>query len=42
VLQNAGIKILTGATGKVADAMEQFNKGKLETISEADVNGHWI
>ena len=42
VLQNAGVKILTGASGKVADAMEQFNQGKLETISEADVNGHWV
>ena len=42
VLQNAGVKILTGASGKVADAMEQFNAGKLDTISEADVSGHWV
>jgi predicted Fe-Mo cluster-binding NifX family protein len=42
VLQNAGVKILTGASGKVADAMEQFNQGKLEIVSEADVNGHWV
>ena len=42
VLQNAGVKIMTGASGKVADAVEQFNKGKLEIISEANVKGHWM
>ena len=42
VLQNAGIKIMTGARGKVKDAIEQFNNGELEISPEADVEGHWV
>ena len=42
VLQNAGVKIVTGASGKVADAIEQFKKGELATGSGADVEGHWV
>ena len=42
VLQNAGVKILTGAGGRVADAIDQFKKGELGIASEADVEGHWI
>ena len=42
VLQSAGVKILTGAGGKVADAVEQFIKGELAAASEADVEEHWV
>jgi len=42
VLQSAGVKIMTGAGGKVADAIEQFNNGELETAADADVEGHWV
>lgn len=42
VLQNAGIKIATGAHGKIRDAIEQFKKGELEISTEADVEGHWV
>ena len=42
VLQNAGVKIITGAGGRVADAIDQFKNGELETASEADVEGHWV
>ena len=42
VLQSAGIKIVTGAGGKVGEAVDQFRKGALETASEADVEGHWV
>ena len=42
VLQNAGVKIITGAGGRVADAIDQFKKGELEIAYEADVEGHWI
>jgi len=42
VLQSAGVKILTGAGGTVADAIEQFKKGELTDAMEADVEGHWV
>ena len=42
VLQAAGIQIITGASGKVADAIAQFNKGELKSAGEADVDGHWV
>jgi predicted Fe-Mo cluster-binding NifX family protein len=42
VLQGAGVNIVTGAGGTVADAIAQFNSGELETSTEADVDGHWV
>ena len=42
VLQSAGIKIVTGAGGKVSDAVDQFKRGELEIAFEADVEGHWV
>ena len=42
VLQNAGVEVMTGAGGKVIDAIAQFNNGELETSAEADVEGHWV
>jgi len=42
VLKGAGVKIVTGAGGTVADAIAQFNSGELETSTEADVEGHWV
>ena len=42
VLQSAGVKIVTGAGGKVADAIEQFKKGEFTVASGADVEGHWV
>jgi len=42
VLRSAGVKIVTGAGGTVADAIAQFNRGDLETSTEPDVDGHWV
>ena len=42
VLQQAGVKVMTGAAGTVADAIAQFSSGELETSAEADVEGHWV
>jgi predicted Fe-Mo cluster-binding NifX family protein len=42
VLQKSGVKVVTGARDKVADAIAQFNNGELEACTEADVEGHWI
>lgn len=41
-LQAGGVKIFTGATGAVADAIEQFKAGKLPALASADVDGHWV
>ena len=41
-LQAGGVKIYTGATGTVADAIEQFKAGALEQAGAADVQGHWL
>jgi predicted Fe-Mo cluster-binding NifX family protein len=42
VLQTAGVKIMTGAKGRVADAVAQYKNGELEVSPEADVEGHWV
>jgi predicted Fe-Mo cluster-binding NifX family protein len=42
VLQRAGVQIMTGARGTVADVTAQFKDGKLEAATEADVGGHWV
>ena len=42
VLQQAGVKVVTGAGGRVTDAVAQFITGKLEISAEADVQGHWV
>lgn len=41
VLNTAGIRVATGASGKVADALEQFKEGKLQSADGADVPSHW-
>ena len=42
VLQKAGIQIMTGAHGTVADVIAQFKDGKLKAATAADVEGHWV
>ena len=41
-LQAGNIKVCVGATGSVANAMEQFKAGQLEYVTEANVEGHWV
>ena len=41
-LQAGNVAIHTGASGTVADAIEQFKAGKLKQSSGADVEGHWV
>jgi len=36
-LSNAGIQIMTGVTGTVREAIDQFNSGQLQSASEANV-----
>jgi len=42
VLQSAGIRIATGAKGRVIDAVLQYKNGELEHTKEANVEGHWM
>jgi predicted Fe-Mo cluster-binding NifX family protein len=41
VLTAAGIKVITGASGKVKDAIQSYNSGKLQTSSQPNVAGHF-
>ena len=40
-LSAAGIRICTGASGSVAEAIASFESGKLTLAQDADVKGHW-
>ena len=42
VLKTAGVKIYSCKEGKVKDAIEDFKNCRLNEISEANVEGHWI
>ena len=41
-LQAGGVQVYTGATGTVAEAVEQFKAGRLKQSTGADVEGHWV
>jgi len=41
-LQAGSVAIYTGASGTVAEAIEQFKAGKLDHSNGADVEGHWV
>jgi predicted Fe-Mo cluster-binding NifX family protein len=40
-LNSAGVKIVTGVSGTVRQALEKFNNGEYEISSSADVDSHW-
>jgi predicted Fe-Mo cluster-binding NifX family protein len=42
VLQSAGVQIMTGVSGKVADVIAQYKSGEIKAASEPDVEGHWV
>jgi predicted Fe-Mo cluster-binding NifX family protein len=41
VLSGAGIKTITGVTGKVKDAVENYKSGKLKASSQPNVSAHF-
>ena len=42
VLNQAGVKILTGASGTISDAINSFRNGELESSNGPNVEGHWV
>ncbi len=40
-LRSAGIRVITGADGTVAEAVEAFERGRLKPADAPDVRGHW-
>jgi predicted Fe-Mo cluster-binding NifX family protein len=42
VLQAAGIKVVVGVKGKIADAIEDYLNGKYAEAADANVEGHWV
>jgi predicted Fe-Mo cluster-binding NifX family protein len=42
VLSAANIKVYVGATGTVAEAIENLKNGELKESTEANVEGHWV
>ena len=41
VLSTAGIKVVTGVSGKAQDAVESYKSGKLQASSQPNVAGHF-
>ncbi|MBW1641493.1 MAG: NifB/NifX family molybdenum-iron cluster-binding protein [Deltaproteobacteria bacterium] len=41
ILQAANIKVITGVSGRVIDAVEKFKNGELKQTDQANVEGHW-
>jgi predicted Fe-Mo cluster-binding NifX family protein len=41
-LEAAGIKVVTGVEGTVAEAVEKLKAGELKPSETADVEGHWV
>lgn len=41
VLSAAGIKVITGVSGKIKDAIQSYKSGKLQASSQPNVAGHF-
>lgn len=41
VLEQAGVEIVTGASGKVKDLVLKYKNGELKAARSANVEGHW-
>ena len=42
ILSETGVKVFIGAKGKIKEAIEDFQNGKLEQAKQANVGGHWV
>lgn len=41
VLDAAGIRVVTGVTGTVEEALKRYEKGDLKEVGGPNVKGHW-
>lgn len=41
-LEAAGVRVFAGVSGTCAEALQQFQAGKLQEAGGADVQGHWM
>ena len=41
VLKASGIKVITGASGKILEVIEKFNIGQLKEVDNPSVTGHF-
>lgn len=41
VLKATGVRVAVGLSGKIREAVEQFNQGKISFTDTPDVQGHW-
>ena len=42
VLKAAGVKVVVGVKGRIADAIHDYMDGKYAEATEANVEGHWV
>jgi predicted Fe-Mo cluster-binding NifX family protein len=42
VLQHAGVKVITGAKGRVEDIIRQYQNGEFKPAQAPNVDGHWV
>ncbi|MFO7931915.1 MAG: NifB/NifX family molybdenum-iron cluster-binding protein [Thermodesulfobacteriota bacterium] len=42
VLKQAGIPVITGASGRVQEVVESYKKGELNPAEGPSVHGHWM
>ena len=42
VLEQAKIPVITGVSGSIKEAVEQYKKGGLAAAAGPNVNGHWM
>ncbi|MEA1968971.1 MAG: NifB/NifX family molybdenum-iron cluster-binding protein [Thermodesulfobacteriota bacterium] len=42
ILEAAGIKVITGVTGNIKDAIEKLKAGELQSAGGPNVEGHWV
>jgi predicted Fe-Mo cluster-binding NifX family protein len=42
ILQACGIKVVTGVSGKVSEAVRAYLEGKYFAATAANVEGHWV